>query len=259
MRPVRAEIPEASREIVSGFQHFQEEEAPSWAEICRAFFRQNRERVRIKKEAVAVRNLQRVLPAALALSKSKGFHAMTLRDLGRATGLSTGVLYSCFASKKDLRGILLEQGVAFIVRYLREKIRGADTPVERLRSAIRYHIYLSEIFSSWFYFLYMDARNLAKSERRRAMRNEMATERVFLEILSEGQVRGEFAPGDARLLAAAIKALLQDWYLKRWKYRRLGVTADRYADLVVQIALAAVGAGSPLNLTLQVGKSPGHG
>lgn len=225
---------------MSGFDRFQREKAPSWGEISRALYRENRGRIRIKKEEVAVRNLQRVLPAALALSRSKGFHAMTLRDLSRATALSTGVLYSCFASKKDLHQILLEQGVLLTVRYMRDWLQKAGSPSERLSDAIHYHIYLSELFSAWFYFLYMEARNLDSKEKRKAMANEMATEQVFCEILTEGEERGDFILANRHLTAGAIKALVQDWYLKRWKFRRLKVTPDTYAGYVAQFVLASI-------------------
>lgn len=221
----------------ASFQSFRAGEAPSWEDVCADLFRRNRGTIRIKKERVAVRNFQKLLPAALRLSRAKGFHAMTLRELGRAAGLSTGVLYSCFPSKKSLQDLLLEEGVDFTVRYLRDRIRRAGHPGRRLREAIRLHIYLSELFGPWFYFLYMEARNLSPEEKRKAMRNEEATERIFHEILKEGVEAGDFA-GDERLAAAAIKALLQDWYLKRWKYRKLKVDPDAYVEFISSLVEA---------------------
>lgn len=231
-RSRRVERPGAlGRWRLTGFRRFRAEEAPSWEDVCADLFRRNRGTIRIKKERVAVRNLQRLLPAALRLSRAKGFHAMTLRELGREAGLSTGVLYSCFPSKKALQDLLLEEGVDFTVRYLRDRIRKVGDPAGRLREAVRIHIYLSELFGPWFYFLYMEARNLSPEEKRKAMKNEEATERIFHEILKEG-MEAEREPLYGRLVAAAIKALLQDWYLKRWKYRKLNVTPDEYADFV---------------------------
>lgn len=224
---------------LSGFRLFCADEAPTWDDVCADLFRRNRGTIRIKKERVAVRNLRRLLPAALRLSRAKGFHAMTLRELGREAGLSTGVLYSCFPSKKALQDLLLQEGVDFTVRYLRERIREAGSPEGRLREAIRIHTYLSELFGPWFYFLYMEARNLSPEERRKATRNEEATERIFHEILQEGKEVGDFA-GDTRLVAAAIKALLQDWYLKRWKYRKQKVSPDAYAAFVFALIHAYI-------------------
>lgn len=227
------------RRRLTGFRLFREGEAPSWEDVCADLFRRNRGTIRIKKERVAVRNLQRLLPAALRLSRAKGFHAMTLRELGREAGLSTGVLYSCFPSKKALQDLLLEEGVDFTVRYLRDRIRKIGDPAGRLLEAIRIHIYLSELFGLWFYFLYMEARNLSPEEKRKAMKNEEATERIFHEVLKDG-LEAARDSRDGRLVAAAIKALLQDWYLKRWKYRKLKVTPDDYADFVSALVEAYI-------------------
>lgn len=38
------------------------------------------------------------------------------------------------------------------------------------------------------------------------------------------------------LVASVIKAMLQDWYLKRWKYKNRKVLVDEYADFVIYVA-----------------------
>ena len=44
------------------------------------------------------------------------------------------------------------------------------------------------------------------------------------------------------LVAAAIKPLVQDWYLKRWKYRRRKIAVEAYADFVIAM-IDAYGSG----------------
>ena len=48
---------------------------------------------------------------------------------------------------------------------------------------------------------------------------------------------------DSIMTASLIKPLPQDWYLKRWKYRRREVTPDSYVDRVVEFVEAFVLAG----------------
>ena len=50
------------------------------------------------------------------------------------------------------------------------------------------------------------------------MDSEAATEAVF--VLRRDVERSQFAVADIELTAALIKPLLQDWYVKRTKYRR---------------------------------------
>mgnify|MGYP001825982448 CR=1 FL=1 len=104
----------------------------------------------------------------------------------------------------------------------------AESPPEKLRAAIKTHLYLSEVMQPWFYFSYMEAKNLGPEERKAAVRDEVRTEQVFTDILEAGVHQGVFATEDCRMTASLIKAMLQDWYLKRSKYARRKISVDQY-------------------------------
>jgi hypothetical protein len=42
------------------------------------------------------------------------------------------------------------------------------------------------------------------------------------------------------LSAALIKAMLQDWYLKRWKYERRKVMVEQYGEFLVDLVLSYI-------------------
>src|SRR3546814_9771907 len=67
--------------MIADFESFKIELSLSKVEICRELYHQNRDLIRIKKEQVAVKNLVRIINSTLRLAGSKGFHAMSLRDL----------------------------------------------------------------------------------------------------------------------------------------------------------------------------------
>ena len=77
---------------VTEYDAFRVQVSVSKDDICRELYRQNKTMIRIKKEAVAVRNLVRIIDSTLKLANSKGFRAMTLRDLCADSGLSMGGL-----------------------------------------------------------------------------------------------------------------------------------------------------------------------
>jgi hypothetical protein len=81
----------------------------------------------------------------------------------------------------------------------------------------------------------MEAKNLSEMERRKAIQGELYMEKLFLDILRQGETEGVLAVRDHRLAASVLKAMLQDWYLKRWKYAKRRVSVDRYADFVTGI------------------------
>ena len=202
-------------------------------DLYRETIAENRKTIRVKKQETVVKNLEKIFDATLKISNKKGFQAMSMRDLSRETGLSMGALYSYFSSKEELLEMLQRYGRTASRRILEQSIALEGEPAARLRTALRTHLYLSEAMQPWFYFSYMEAKNLTGAERQRAVDSELYSEKIFAEILRQGQEGGIFRPSDYRLVASVIKAMLQDWYLKRSKYARRHVSVEGYADFLL--------------------------
>ena len=94
--------------------------------------------------------------------------------------------------------------------------------------------------SYWFYFLFMETKNLSKTLQKRSIEGEQLTEKLFISILEEGQNEGAFSVASREMTASAIKALMQDWYLKPWKYSRRGISIDEYADFIIHLIEASI-------------------
>lgn len=165
---------------------------------------------------------------------------MSMRNLSREANMSMGALYSYFASKEELLAMLQNQRRAVTKRILDERIAQESEPAARLRAAIRTHLYLSEVMQAWFYFSYMEAKNLSKKEQDLAVASELYTEKLLADILNQGQIQGAFELRDPQLTASVIKAMLQDWYLKRSKYAKRRVSVDQYARFVLQFVEAFI-------------------
>jgi hypothetical protein len=128
---------------------------------------------------------------------------------------------------------------------MEDRLAGIDDATRALGMAIRSHLYLSEVLQPWFFFSYMETRFFHAEEGKRAIAGELQTEAIFAGILEKGVAEGALAITDPLLVAAAIKALLQDWYLKRWKYRRRRISVDAYADFVIAV-VSAYGGGKTM-------------
>ena len=205
-------------------------------EISGQILEQNRESIKVKKEEKVIENLIKIIDATLKICSKKSFQAMSIRDLSIESGLSGGALYSYFTSKEELLVLIQSQGREIANRVLYDQVDKSSDPVERLRIAIKSHIYLSEAMRNWFYFTYIEARNLPKNEQKLAIESELQTEKLFLDIINEGIEEKVFKDDNAVLVASVIKAMLADWYLKRWKYRKRQVSVDDYADFVIPVA-----------------------
>jgi len=218
--------------MIADFESFQAELSLSKVEICRELYRQNTDLVRIKKEHVAVRNLVRIVDSTLRLTSAKGFHAMSLRDLCADSGLSIGGLYAYIRNKEDLIYLIQSHGFLLTRRTMLDYTRDVRDPHEKLLTAVKAHVYLSELMQPWFYFSFMEAKSLPDRHKKEAIAVEQEVENMLYGFIQEGMDAGAFRQIDARLLASLCKAMMQDWYLKRRKYNNQGVDATQYAAFI---------------------------
>jgi AcrR family transcriptional regulator len=208
---------------------------------CMELFAANRGAFQIKKEKTIGKNLERIFAAALRISNKKGFNAMSMRELSREARLSIGALYNYFESKDALLRMLQQQRRAITGRILHAAVAAETEPLGKLQAAVKTHLYLSEAMQPWFYFSYMEAKNFGPEERRAAVQGELNTDRLFTEILRDGRTRGVFCTQNCRMTASFIKAMLQDWYLKRPKYARRCVGVEAYAEFLLSFLEKSLG------------------
>jgi AcrR family transcriptional regulator len=204
-------------------------------EISGQILERNRDSIKVKKEEKVIENLIKIIDATLDICSKKSFQAMSIRDLSAASGLSRGALYSYFINKEELLILILSQGREIANRVLTQQIARGSSPLEKLRLAIKSHIYLSEAMQTWFYFTYIEARSLPRDEQKRTIESELYTEKIFIDIINEGIAKKIFRNENVILAASVLKAMLQDWYMKRWKYKNRKVSVDDYADFVIHV------------------------
>ncbi|NQU65798.1 MAG: TetR/AcrR family transcriptional regulator [SAR324 cluster bacterium] len=216
------------------YQSFQKIAHFSKEDFYRQAFAEECMSIRIKKEKVAVKNLEKIFEATFRICTRKGFQGMTMRDLSTESGLSMGSLYSYFSTKEDLLNTLQRVGNSFITRVLKESVENLTEPLVKLRTILRTHLFLSEMLQPWFFFSYMEAKNLAKKERDNYIKAELYTEKIITDILVEAEKEKLLKPRNHQIAASVIKAMIQDWYLKRGKYAKRNVTVDKYADIIIE-------------------------
>jgi len=201
----------------------------------------HRDRMQIKNAKAALRNLEKIFNCTFRLANTKGYQAMSLRDLSRETGISMGGLYAYIGSKHDL--------ASAIEAVLREAIDDVMSdisahplsPYDRLKAIIYGDIYMNDIMHPWYYFCYLEAKGLTRDQREVAMQLEQkfdeGLKRTFIEGISEGVFRYQ---GDLDLLASMTTALLQQWYLKRWKFQARQIHIETYACFVFERVLESL-------------------
>ena len=225
---------------VSDFESFKKENLLLMENICRDFFHNGEGSHNIKKEALVVKNFMTILNTTLRLSGEMGFQAMTLRSLSRESGLSMGALYNYFSSKEDLLKIIHSYGQQTTRLVLEKAVEGETDTHQKLRKLIRTHLYLSEMMQPYFMFFFMETRNLKPEDRKVPKESERYTEQILLDLLDEGKASGIYAIKETFLATSLIKALQQEWYLKRPKYAKRNVSIERYLEFIMESIEAVI-------------------
>lgn len=207
-------------------------------DLCRSMLERHADVISVQKPDVAVKKLKVIISAALKLSNSKGFQAMSLRDLSKESGVSMGGLYAYFDSKTTLLNMILTEVTGAVESVLGNPPPDVvGDPIEHLKWLIEAHIRLTEEMQPWFSFAFMEAKNFPAKERSRAVDSEELTESLFAEVTARAIADGRFRAGVTPLLPTMIKPLLQDWYVKRVKYRRRKVSVEEYIAAVQEMVL----------------------
>ena len=210
------------------FDEFKRTVNVSKREISIQIWKTNGSAVKVKKKEKVIENLTTIFDAALKVSKAKGFQAMSVRDLSAKANLSIGAIYSYISNKQELFHLLQMPSRQIASKVLMDQIALAEGPVNKLRSAIQMHIYLIEIMQPWFHFAYSEVRNQANT-----IESELHTGKIFRDILCEGCKLKVFKRGNAILMASIIESMLQDWCLRGWRYKKMEINIDEYAEFII--------------------------
>ena len=201
---------------------------PLWESV----FEMHKDKMQIKNAKVAIPNLEKIFTATFKLSSSKGFQAMSLRDLSKETGISMGGLYSYIGSKNDLASVIEGVQRSYIEQVADEILKENLEPKECLRAIIFSEIYMMEIMSSWYYFCFMELKGLSKEQQSFALDNEFRSEEILMSIIRDGVLANQFVCEKPELLASQVVAQLQQWHLKQWKFKLREVETEEYARYV---------------------------
>ncbi len=204
--------------------------------VWEALLDRNADQIGVKRREAALENLEKIFVATFRLANTVGFREMTLRDLCRETGLSMGGLYGYIEHKNQLAAMIADM-VLYITELLEMWFEHIEAPLDRIECLLRAHIFLAEILQPWLYFVFLETRGLDLAQREIAKTSEQNIQiHISNLIVSTGAMPLE----DAYLMAAHCMSLVQDWHLKRWKFRSANITVDVFANSVTAMVRSHV-------------------
>jgi AcrR family transcriptional regulator len=84
--------------------------------------------------------LDALLRVAADVFARKGYHATTMRDLSRASGMSLAGMYHYVPGKADLLYLIQRRCFQSVLDDVQRAVAAESDPVERLRTFVRHHL-----------------------------------------------------------------------------------------------------------------------
>src|SRR5271168_2346801 len=113
------------------------------------------------KDPELIRDLrEQLIRAALEVFQEKGFHATTVRDIGRAAHLTQGTIYNYVRSKEDILFLVCDRVVTEYQDSVRRALSGNGNATERLAEALRGIVKVMIERQTTILLLYHESHNL---------------------------------------------------------------------------------------------------
>lgn len=207
--------------------------------IYNALFELHSGNIKTKKQVVAVKNLEKIFRATFKISAKIGFHEMSLRDLCRETGLSMGGIYSCIGSK-DIIAIMVKDMVKQVTGEIIEKALQHEDKNIAIHEIITHLIYSTAILQPWFYFLYFETRSLPAREQEDSKQIESLIVNTLEALMIQTHRPGNKAQNRYHFIGTMLLAMIQERYLKPWKYKQSDQAIEDYVTETLNLARSAL-------------------
>ncbi|GAA2512137.1 TetR/AcrR family transcriptional regulator [Pilimelia columellifera] len=175
-----------------------------------------------------------ILDIAVGLFAGRGYHGVSMDDIGAAAGVTGPALYHHFAGKEAMLAAALVPVSQGLLSGGRDRVVGCDgTPRQTLESLVDFHVAFS-LANPAVIALHLNELDRLPEEPRREIRR---LQRLYVEewVVVLAALRPDLTPAEARVLAHAAFGLMNSTPFLGGEVDR-----DRLAELLRAAALAAL-------------------
>lgn len=191
---------------------------------------------------------ERILAAAVQLFAQYGYHAATMRDIARISGIQAASIYYHYPSKQALLVEIMDTHMRALNANL-QRIVQEPLPVEqRLHEAIANHIRLHTTYKAEFFIIDTEIRALEEQQRGAILALRDQYEMLLQGLLGEGMEQGVFRRVDIKVASYALIAMCTEvatWFRPNG---RLSVqqVIDLYTQMITDgLLVSKTAAGTP--------------
>lgn len=175
--------------------------------------------------------LQQLLGSAVNVFADKGFHATSMRDIARESGLSLAGIYHYVSGKPELLFLIQDRCFAQVMEGATAAVAAETGPEERLRAFVRHHVAFFTAHMAEMKVLSHEEDELTGTMRAQVRRRKREYVSLLLDLLAQ-------VPGAAvnRQVAAYALFGMINW-IYTWYNPAGPVAPDQLADDMTQLFL----------------------
>lgn len=127
----------------------------------------------------------RILKAAMRLFTEHGYNAVSMRQLGKETGLQSGSLYVHIDSKEALLQELIEEGYEQLIENTLDHLYKTVPPAQRVIAFVQHHLEFQAGNPDWCFLANIEVRYLTAERTKDIVRLRHAYSSILESILRE--------------------------------------------------------------------------
>lgn len=180
-----------------------------------------------------------ILRLSSELFADRGYHNTSMQDIAEAAQIQKASIYYYYKSKDEILSEVLEMGVQSLLVDGRAALEFSDDPREKLRELLRAHVRnLRRYFHQVIVFLSVGRSLAGQHEFEPYFEWRREYDRMYVDVIREGQDKGLFRRDDAQVMAYGILGSY-NWLVQWWQPDgRLSI--DEIHEILAEMALRAL-------------------
>lgn len=176
---------------------------------------------------------ERILAAAVQLFAQYGYHAATMRDIARISGIQAASIYYHYPSKQALLVEIMDTHMRDLNANLQRIVQEALPVEQRLHEAIANHVRLHTTYKAEFFIIDTEIRALEEGQRGAILTLRDQYEMQIQGLLQEGMEQGIFRRVDIKVASYALIAMCTE--VATWFRPDGRLTVQQVIDLYTQM------------------------
>jgi AcrR family transcriptional regulator len=177
---------------------------------------------------------ERILLAAADLIALKGYHTVSIMDLGAAAGITGSAIYRHFGSKSAVLVELFDRVIDALLRDAQETVLNQGDLQKALTHLIAGQVEFVVANRALAQVYHLEVNNLPHEDRRRLRRKQRLYVEEWVHLVDE--LRSNLTDAEARAVVHAAIAAIQSAL-----FHSVGLTEDQLRQLLTESAAAVLG------------------